>query len=727
MKLVLAIFVCLLAGYGVVCADVMDTPDQVFLDNKFSFIRVLDTFALTATEYGLVCLKYNSVREQFEPVGRLGLPSEAYTVKLTDSIAAVATWADVVYFVDISNLPTLTLRGEADLGFPLYDYALHNQSLYVANGFDGIRRYQLTDYADPEPADSSMRAVHCIQIDTRGDELLALDDYNGILRYDITNDSLTHFRDYLYLPRRASSFTLTDTALFIPLAGRGQLYLASLTADTGILTDSVNLSRVPQAVEVIDSFLISMNLPTLNFELVNTRTLGVTRLVVPGDYPDYYDGDAHTYAGHDYLYIPGGSGGICALDLSRFPYIVEPDEAYVHPGPITGLVFYDGRLVTAGTNNPIEFWVTDSTSSPVLDTAMYGMTQVRAIASSDWACFALLPVANQILALTLTEDSIRILESVDVSGSTTRDIKYIDDGPIDTLDALLSIEASRINIYAIPPDHSIQQVSTVNPGIDIQDAVVIDSFLIVSTAKSQVYAYKINRDYSATLWWVIGSPKRIRHLVPTDCVDTSASGLSAVVCGFADGAMYKIRVPRMAVGSVEYVRWLPMEVRKSVTVGGRLYTVGDGGIGVFDLSSGFPEFLEYGGYGGRMIATDGRILATSAGTAVLLYDLGPVLDPPGYDSSLAPRSGALANYPNPFNPSTSIRYVLTEATDTRLTVLNLLGQTVSVLVDRYQEAGTYEIVWNGTNDFGERVASGMYFCQLTTSGARESHKMILLK
>jgi len=178
---------------------------------------------------------------------------------------------------------------------------------------------------------------------------------------------------------------------------------------------------------------------------------------------------------------------------------------------------------------------------------------------------------------------------------------------------------------------------------------------------------------------------------------------------------------------VEYVQSLPIQVGKSAALGGRLYTIGDDGIGVFDVSSGFPEFLESGGYGGALIATDGDILVTSDGTAALVYDLEPVLGPPSPDSLSPSSATTLANYPNPFNPVTTIRYALPTRTAARLTVVNLLGQTVSVLVDRHQEAGIYEVEWNGKDSRGERVASGVYFCRLSAAGRLTTHKMVLLK
>jgi hypothetical protein len=728
VKRTLLILACLLLGRGGVRADIGDPPDHIFLENTFNFIRVLDTFALTASERGLICLKYNSAIKQFEPVSRLGLPAEAYTIRVSSGMAAVATGVNVVYFIDISNLPVLTLSGEADLEVPFYDYALHNQSLYVANGFDGVWRYQLTDYSDPIFADSSLKGVHCIQLELRNDELLVLDDYNGILRYDVSADNLNSYRDCLYLPRRAASFELVDTTLYIPLTGSATVWRASTTVSPPVVTDTFTLRHLPQAIEVVDTFLVSMDMQYQTVELTNTRTRESAGVVVDTALPRFYEGDGHAYDGCTYVFMPSKSGGILALDPSRIlipPHVGQ--EAYTIPGPVTGLAFHADRLVTTGMHNPIQFYIPDSVDAPVLDTTAYGMTHVGAIAAADWACFFLLPEANFIYTLTLDGDSITILSSVTDVSAAVEDIKFVDKCPIDTIDALLAIAPSRVYLYAITPDHTIRYASSVSPSTGIQDAVIVDSFLIVSTNKAQLYAYKINSDYSTTFWWAIGSSRSLRHLVATTCVDTSATGFSSVICGFSDRAMYRIRVPRLAVGSVEYIQSLPIQVWKSAAFGVRMYTIGDDGIGVFDVSSGFPEFLESGSYGGRLIATDGDILVTSDGTAALVYDLEPVLGPPSPDSLLPSLAAKVANYPNPFNPVTTIQYVLPARAAARLTVVNLLGQTVSVLVDKYQEAGVFEVEWNGKDNRGERVASGVYFCRLSAAGHVTTHKMVLLK
>ncbi len=85
------------------------------------------------------------------------------------------------------------------------------------------------------------------------------------------------------------------------------------------------------------------------------------------------------------------------------------------------------------------------------------------------------------------------------------------------------------------------------------------------------------------------------------------------------------------------------------------------------------------------------------------------------------------NYPNPFNPSTHIHYNLPDEAHVVLTIHNILGQTVTVLVDDRQGAGFYRVTWDGMSDYGEQVPSGIYFYRLTAGSFSEVKKMMLLR
>ncbi|MCL2064647.1 MAG: S8 family serine peptidase [Candidatus Cloacimonetes bacterium] len=85
------------------------------------------------------------------------------------------------------------------------------------------------------------------------------------------------------------------------------------------------------------------------------------------------------------------------------------------------------------------------------------------------------------------------------------------------------------------------------------------------------------------------------------------------------------------------------------------------------------------------------------------------------------------NFPNPFNPFTTIRYHLSQKENVSLRIYNIRGQLVKTLVNETQEAGVYSVVWEGDNARGNSVASGVYFYRFETSVGVEVQRMMLLK
>jgi hypothetical protein len=86
-----------------------------------------------------------------------------------------------------------------------------------------------------------------------------------------------------------------------------------------------------------------------------------------------------------------------------------------------------------------------------------------------------------------------------------------------------------------------------------------------------------------------------------------------------------------------------------------------------------------------------------------------------------------ANYPNPFNPETVISFSLEQGSETTLSVYNLKGQKVRVLVSEYRFPGEYSVVWNGKDSLNRETASGIYFYRLTTDFGQDTKKMLLIK
>jgi hypothetical protein len=93
-----------------------------------------------------------------------------------------------------------------------------------------------------------------------------------------------------------------------------------------------------------------------------------------------------------------------------------------------------------------------------------------------------------------------------------------------------------------------------------------------------------------------------------------------------------------------------------------------------------------------------------------------------------PRTYALGqNHPNPFNPATIIPYALPERSRVRLEVFDTGGRRIRVIANQYQEPGYRSLVWDGRNDAGAAVASGVYFYRLSAGGFTSTRKMVLVR
>ena len=97
------------------------------------------------------------------------------------------------------------------------------------------------------------------------------------------------------------------------------------------------------------------------------------------------------------------------------------------------------------------------------------------------------------------------------------------------------------------------------------------------------------------------------------------------------------------------------------------------------------------------------------------------------DTRIPDKFELLPNYPNPFNPSTTIRYSLPESADVNIAVYDINGSHITDLADNHQNPGTYTITWNGRNDAGLMVSSGVYYCRVKAGNYIKTNKMILLK
>ena len=116
------------------------------------------------------------------------------------------------------------------------------------------------------------------------------------------------------------------------------------------------------------------------------------------------------------------------------------------------------------------------------------------------------------------------------------------------------------------------------------------------------------------------------------------------------------------------------------------------------------------------------------GTADMLSIVGDDMLSTKRDRVLIPDQAHLGfPYPNPFNANLAIRYTISRTGTYTLSVMNLLGQEVNMLVNGKIISGDYEIMWNGIDGNGNPISSGVYFISLKGEGLTLSRKAVLIK
>lgn len=126
-------------------------------------------------------------------------------------------------------------------------------------------------------------------------------------------------------------------------------------------------------------------------------------------------------------------------------------------------------------------------------------------------------------------------------------------------------------------------------------------------------------------------------------------------------------------------------------------------------------------------SSDNRLFAATHGRSMYSAVLPGITSVNEVSNELPNNFNLSQNYPNPFNPITTFRYSLPQSENVKVSIFNLNGELIAEVVNQFQSAGTYEVVWNGKNNSGQQVASGTYIYKVQAGNYSESKKMILLK
>ncbi len=716
MKLVLLCLTftaCLLLTGSVQAGGIDRLPDQTMLWNRFHAVTVVDSFAVALAPDGIVVCRFDRIDSSFVQINQLFLDDEPVRMKSHGDMLVVYTMGDSLLLIDIGQLPSIDYRAGIDVGLPLSDFALHGDDLYVSAWFAGILRFTVDDDDQIQFSDSSMKPILVTQVEVSNDTLYGLDEYNGIIRYDISGDGFGQFIDYLYVPQRAASFYKNGSEFVIAAINDGVLFGRFGQAGSGIYGAIDGMAPIYKTL-VTDSLFVFVG--DRFVELIDRSDYQQRSTIAIGD--DLPDGDLFYIDGRPFLLLPGQFGG---LVLYRLDESGQSWVAFCRPGPITGLVLCDGRLYTGGKSNPVDVYRLDQwRTAPRFDFTIYPTWQdVASIDRNGDSLIVLYNSPNKIAFISSIADPDKyyVESSIRVDPQGAFGLEFAPDWSTDR-SAILVYAASSISIFPINDSNVVEYGATWPIIGKVLGATFADSLLFVSTGKNSIWIYRVASDYSLRMLSSISLVLPVFELefMNDRLIYFTYDDMTYVDCSDP-------RHPR-----VEAVAPMALPVTDGVVYEDRLYTVGACGIAVYDLDTSPPRVIDYGGRAGSFLATDGEVVATSNGESIHLYYLhedrlfhvesGPPV-PNRFELS--------QNYPNPFNPITFIDFSLPQPARVRVEVFNVLGQSVTTLVDTHKPAGHHTVSWNGTDVSGDHVSSGVYFYRISADDFHASNKMMLIR
>lgn len=171
----------------------------------------------------------------------------------------------------------------------------------------------------------------------------------------------------------------------------------------------------------------------------------------------------------------------------------------------------------------------------------------------------------------------------------------------------------------------------------------------------------------------------------------------------------------------------PQDTSRIYAAGVKIYTSEDAGKTWQEMMEGLPEY--YGAINKIRIDPNDHsyIYAATDGYGVLTFHRQTSYVNDGSDKSVPMDYALYQNYPNPFNPGTNIRFEIPRVASVTITVYNVRGEAVRTITKEQKPAGSYVTYWDGRDDAGNSVSTGIYICKMTAGNFSAVRKMILAK
>ncbi len=429
-------------------------PHHTLLWNRFHEVIIANNWTLALASEGIAIFEYDARSSSFIQINQLFLDDEPVRMKARGDTLIVRTMHDNILLVDIAALPTMTLLNEVEIPTPVADFDLHGSDLYIAAWFSGILRYSLNDENKYVFADSSMKPVLTTRLMVNGNWLYALDEYNGIARFDIGDSTLSTFVDYLFIPRRAVVFDLVGNEFIIGAVNGGILFGEFQPTGQSVAVFHDESSPFVRLLNTADWFVM---VAPRTVELMNRADRQQRVTFEIGD--NLPAGDIIFIDEEAYLVLPGGDGGLVLYSLQ------QPGRsrlAFDRPGPIRGLTINNGHLYTGGSGNPVDVYSLDRwRERPRLDYTLFPeLSGVQALDRNGDSLVILYRGMNKIAFISSVgdPDNYQFVGSITVGSDDAFEVDYIDRWPAHEPGVMVAGRHS-INFFSIDDSTGLEHTA----------------------------------------------------------------------------------------------------------------------------------------------------------------------------------------------------------------------------------------------------------------------------
>ncbi|MCK5126466.1 MAG: T9SS type A sorting domain-containing protein [candidate division Zixibacteria bacterium] len=718
----LLIHICLIVFFlgALVVADDLVYHGS-FLWNDIRDIEYLDGKLYCAFYDGVGVIDLQRDYNRKKIYSSIDIPGQPLKLYVSDNRLAVLTEEGKIHLVDIGNPGDMNYLGEFTPEWEIWDIEFLGDYLYAAIEYNGIARYDISDPDNISFSDSSMYGIRVIDLEVQDSLLLALDDYNGILFYKPDSSGFNFPISELLLPEQAVSFTVFSDTIYAGIRPNGYMIADISSIDNPEYLDTKQSLLRGDLIFPTSHGIILAN-SVAGFELMYSypdssidQIFPISDIVGSVEVFSFDGGTIVAFPHNDLGFVAFVVDDPVTIDVNR------PDIILANPGPITQLEFVNQRLHTIGTNNWYELYELNDPANPRRTGTMINPPYIP-------------------LGMCKKGDTLFVAD-----GQTSLIFPAVDNGtgnptvvpPFFSIANVLArpfleygVLEPQENFFYCLVNEFVLGASRDRDGFTSNRVEwnFTNELTTVQLDDTIIYAGYFNGDFGVyglteekTIYSIYTHYgfSRVNDIVQNDSLLYLASN-GLITVKIEDG--YSLTEITTSP--------IPGTVNQIVRLENQLYCAAQNGIFVFDISSGIPQLEFSGGMEASFLAVDNQTIAASDSRSVKIYTL-PILDigdefplPEVYD---LPK---ITGYPNPFNPAITLVMEGFGSQENELTVevFNILGRKIKTM--NIFTAGLslkHEVIWDGTDENGARVASGVYLFRVYNESENAVFRAILIK